>query len=152
MISFWIFPRPSSPFSHPFSHFFHLASPFSLPSFPLFSFLPPLVSFLPVSLFTPSSHNRRTDRTEKNNIQVHSATSYLIFQYLQYWYNQYFPVSSSICNTGITSIFQNLPVSVILVLPVFPRILQYLQYWYYQYFPESSGIYNPHSLPMISIF
>jgi hypothetical protein len=36
----------------------------------------------------------------KNNIQVHSATSYLIFQYLQYWYNQYFPESSSICNTG----------------------------------------------------
>jgi hypothetical protein len=37
-----------------------------------------------------------------------------IFQYLQYWYNQYFPESSGICNTGITSIFQNLPVSVIL--------------------------------------
>jgi hypothetical protein len=34
-----------------------------------------------------------------------------IFQYLQYWYYQYFPESSSICNTGITSIFQNLPVS-----------------------------------------
>jgi hypothetical protein len=33
-----------------------------------------------------------------------------IFQYLQYWYYQYFPESSSICNTGITSIFQNLPV------------------------------------------
>ena len=91
---------------------------------------------------------------EKNpNIKVHSATSYLIFQYLQYWYlNQYFPESSSICNTGITSIFQNLPVSAILVLPVFPRILQYLQYWYYQYFPESSGIYNTHILPMTSIF
>ena len=90
---------------------------------------------------------------KKPNIKVHSATSYLIFQYLQYWYlNQYFPESSSICNTGITSIFQNLPVSAILVLPVFPRILQYLQYWYYQYFPESSGIYNTHSLPMTSIF
>jgi hypothetical protein len=35
------------------------------------------------------------------------------FQYLQYWYNQYFLESSSICNTGITSIFQNLPVSAI---------------------------------------
>jgi hypothetical protein len=54
------------------------------------------------------------------------------------------PVSSSI--TGITSIFQNLPGSAILVLPVFSRIFQYLQYWYYQYFPESSGIYNPHIL------
>ena len=61
------------------------------------------------------------------NIKVHSATSYL---------------SSSICNTGITSIFQNLPVFAILVLPVFSRIFQYLQYWYYQYFPESSSICN----------
>jgi hypothetical protein len=60
------------------------------------------------------------------------------------WYNQYFPESSSIGNTDITSIFQNLPVSAILVLPVFSRICQYLQYWYYQYFPESSGIYNTH--------
>ena len=41
----------------------------------LFSFLSPLVSFLPVSLYT------------------------------QYWYYQYFPESSSICNTGMTSIF-----------------------------------------------
>ena len=65
------------------------------------------------------------------NIRVHSATSYLIFQYLQYWYYQYFPESSSICNTGITSIFQNLPVSAILVLPVFPRIFRYLQYSYF---------------------
>jgi hypothetical protein len=56
--------------------------------------------------------------------------------------DEYFPESSSICNTGITSIFQNLPVSAILVLPVFSRICQYLQYWYYQYFPESSGIYS----------
>jgi hypothetical protein len=47
-----------------------------------------------------------------------------IFQYMQYWYYQYFPESSSICNTGITSIFQNLPVSAILVLPVFPRIFR----------------------------
>ena len=52
------------------------------------------------------------------------------FQYLQYWYYQYFPESSSICNTGITSIFQNLPVSAILVLPVFSRIVQYLQFSY----------------------
>jgi hypothetical protein len=51
-----------------------------------------------------------------------------------------------IYNTGITSIFQNLPVSAILVLPVFSRIFQYLQYWYYQYFPESSDIYNTHIL------
>jgi hypothetical protein len=36
----------------------------------------------------------------------------------------------------------NLPVSAILVLPVFSRIFQYLQYWYYQYFPESSSICN----------
>ena len=87
-----------------------------------------------------------------HNIKVHSATSYLIFQYLQYWYYQYFPESSSICNTGITSIFQNLPVSAILVLPVFSRIFQYLQYWYYQYFPESSSIYNTHISAMPSIF
>jgi hypothetical protein len=33
----------------------------------------------------------------------------------QYWYKQYFPESSSICNTGITNIFQNVPVSAILV-------------------------------------
>ena len=79
---------------------------------------------------------------KKTNIKVHSATSYLIFQYLQYWYYQYFQESSSICNTGITSIFQNLSVSAILVLPVFSRIFQYLQYWYYQYFPESSSICN----------
>ena len=39
--------------------------------------------------------------------------------------------SSYICNTGITSIFQNLPVSAILVLPVFPRIFRYLQYSYF---------------------
>jgi hypothetical protein len=65
----------------------------------------------------------------------------LVIPVLQiYWYNQYFPESSSICNTGITSIFQNLPVSAILVLPVFFRIFQYLQYWYYQYFPEYFGI------------
>jgi hypothetical protein len=42
----------------------------------------------------------------------------VFYQYLsvlQYWYYQYFPESSSICNTGITSIFQNLPVSTILI-------------------------------------
>ena len=54
-----------------------------------------------------------------------------IFQYLQYWYYQYFPESSSICNTDITSISQNPPVSAILVLPVFPRIFRYLQYSYF---------------------
>ena len=48
--------------------------------------------------------------------------------------NQYFPESSSICNIGIT------------------RIFQYLQYWYNQYFPESSGICNTHILAMTSIF
>jgi hypothetical protein len=68
---------------------------------------------------------------KKPNIKVHSATSYLIFQYLQYWYNQYFPEYSSICNTGIISISQNPPVSAILVLPVFPRIFRYLQYSYF---------------------
>jgi hypothetical protein len=51
--------------------------------------------------------------------------------FVQYWYYQYFPESSSICNTGITSIFQNLPVSAILVLPVFPRIFRFLQYSYF---------------------
>ena len=85
------------------------------------------------------------------DIQTRVNQFYLILQYLQYWYNQYFPESSSIGNTDITSIFQNLPVSAILVLPVFSRICQYLQYWYYQYFPESSGIYNTHILAMTSI-
>jgi hypothetical protein len=55
---------------------------------------------------------------------------------LQYWYTilvilvfyQYLPVSG---NTGITSIFQNLPVSAILVLPVYSRIFRYLQYSYF---------------------
>jgi hypothetical protein len=58
---------------------------------------------------------------------------------LQYWYTilvipvfyQYLP-----------GILPNLPISAILVLPVFSRIFQYLQYWYYQYFPESSSICN----------
>jgi hypothetical protein len=77
------------------------------------------------------------------NGRGHTATSYLIFQYLQYWYYQYFPESSSICNTGITSIFQNIPVSAILVLPVFSRIFQYLQYWYYQYFSVSAILVLP---------
>ena len=107
--------RPSSPSTHPFSHFSHLASPFSLPFFlpPLLHSPAPSLLFPGLPIHCPSSHNRRTDRTKKNNI--HSATSYLIFQYLQYWYNQYFLESSSICNTGITSIFQNLPVSAILI-------------------------------------
>jgi hypothetical protein len=75
----------------------------------------------------------------------------------QYWYYQYFPESSSICNTGITSIFQNLPVSAILVIPVFfqnlpvsailvPAAIPVLQYWstilvitvFYQYLPVSA--------------
>jgi hypothetical protein len=68
-----------------------------------------------------------------DNMKQPAAIPVLIFQYLQYWYNQYFPESSSICNTGITSIFpesssicntgitsisQNLPVSTILVLQI----------------------------------
>ena len=98
---------------------YHISS-LHLSSFPLFS--PPLLLSPAPSLLSPglpihcpSSHNRRTDRTKKNNIQVHSTTLYLIFQYLQYWYNQYFPESSSICNTGITSISHNLPVFAILI-------------------------------------
>ena len=114
-----------------------LISPTSLhvSSFPLFS--PPLLLSLAPSLLSPglpihcpSSHNRRTNRTKTKqytstfrnfvpNLPV-SAILVLpvfsrIFQYLQYWYNQYFLESSSICNTGITSIFQNLPVSAILI-------------------------------------
>jgi hypothetical protein len=57
----------------------------------------------------------------------------------EYWSFQYCVFYNT---SGITSIFQNLPVSAILVLPVFSRIFQYLQYWYYQYFPESSNICN----------
>ena len=114
-----------------------LISPTSLhvSSFPLFS--PPLLLSLAPSLLSPglpihcpSSHNRRTNRTKTKqytstfrnfvpNLPV-SAILVLpvfsrIFQYLQYWYNQYFLESSSICNTGITSIFQNLSVSAILI-------------------------------------
>ena len=103
-----------------------------------FSFLPPLVFFLPIHC--PSSHKRRTDRTKKkqyantfrNFVSNFPVSTILvlpvfsrIFQYLQYLYNQYFLESSSICNTGMTSIFQNLAVS-----PVFPRIFRYLQYSY----------------------
>jgi hypothetical protein len=68
-----------------------------------FSFLPPLVSFLPIHC--PSSHKRRTDRTKKN-------------QYVNTFRN----------------FVSNFPVSTILVLPVFSRIFQYLQYLYNQYF------------------
>jgi hypothetical protein len=39
---------------------------------------------------------------------------------LQYWYYQYFSESSSICNTGITSISQNLPLSTILIFWQWP--------------------------------
>ena len=81
-------------------------SPFPLP--------PPLLLSPCLPIHCPSSHNRRRQDKE-NNIQVHSVTSYLIFQYLQYWYKRYFPESSSICNTGIISIFQNVAVSAILV-------------------------------------
>jgi hypothetical protein len=42
---------------------------------------------LPVSLYTVCPLITDAQRGQKNNIQVHSATSYLIFQYLQYWYN-----------------------------------------------------------------
>ena len=119
----------------PFLIFSHLASPFSLPSFffPFFSFLPPLVSCLPVSIYTvrPLITDAQTGQ-KKNNIQVHSAISYLIFQYLQYWYYQYFPESSSICNTGITSISQNLPVSAILIFwqwPVSSTIADTEKFW-----------------------
>jgi hypothetical protein len=44
----------------------------------------------------------------------------------RYWY-----YNTGTQYTGITSIFQNLPVSAILVLPVFPRIFRYLQYSYF---------------------
>ena len=134
-------------FSHPFSHFSHLDSPSPFPLFLPFLHISSAPSLLSPGLpiHYPSSHNRRTDRTKKNqyastfrnfvpNLPV-SAILVLpvfsrIFQYLQYWYNQYFlesssilqywnnqhfPESSSICNTGITSISQNLPVSAILI-------------------------------------
>ena len=95
--------------------------------------LPPLFSFLSVSLFTVRPLITDTQiGQKKNNIQVHSATSYLIFQYLQYWYNQYFPESSSICNIGITSISQNLPVSAILMFwqwPVSSSIADTGKFW-----------------------
>jgi hypothetical protein len=51
---------------------------------------------------------------------------------LQYWYYQYFPESSSICNTGITSISQNLPVSTILIFwqwPVSSSIADTGKFW-----------------------
>ena len=100
---------------------------------PLFSFLPPRFTFLPSFFFSPplllslapsllssglpihcpSSHNRRTDRTKKKQ---YTCT-----------FRNFVP---------------NLPVSAILVLPVFSRIFQYLQCWYNQYFLESSSICN----------
>ena len=69
-----------------------------------------------------SSHNRCTDRTKK--------------QYTSTFRN----------------FVPNLPVSAILVLPVFSRIFQYLQYCYNQYFPDSSSICNTHILAMTGIF
>ena len=98
---------------------------------PLFSFLSPLVSFLPVSLYTvrplitdaQTGKKKQYTSTFRNFVPNLPVSAILvlpvltrIFQYLQYWYNQYFLESSSICNTGITSIFQNLPVSAILIL------------------------------------
>jgi hypothetical protein len=70
---------------------------------------------------------------------LEDSGKYWLYQYYRYWKIRYevvectfiFPESSSICNTGITSIFQNLPVSAILVLPVFPRIFRYLKYSYF---------------------
>jgi hypothetical protein len=55
---------------------------------------------------------KRGGRNEKRGGRINSP---MIKQDMQYWYNQYFLESSSICNTGITSIFQNLPVSAILI-------------------------------------
>jgi hypothetical protein len=75
-------------------------------------------------------------------ILVQILEFYLIFQYLQYWNNQYFPESSSICNTGITRIFQNLPVSAILVLPVFPRIYYTKRIEYNSYSYVISAVHN----------
>jgi hypothetical protein len=51
---------------------------------------------------------------------------------MQYWYYQYFPESSSICNTGTTSISQNLPVSTILIFwqsPVSSSIADTGKFW-----------------------
>ena len=97
---------------------------------PLFSFLSPLVSFLPVSLYTvrplitdaQTGQKKQYTSTFRNFVPNLPVSAILvlpvfsrIFQYLQYWYNQYFLESSSICNTVITSIFQILPVSAILI-------------------------------------
>ena len=79
--------------------------------------------------------NRNTDYPPFLYQQMDNMKQPAAILVLQYWYTiLVIPVSSSICNTGITSIFQ------------------YLQYWYYQYFPESSGVYNTHILAMTSIF
>ena len=100
-----------------------LKLPFSLPLFsPPPLFLPSLLSFLPLSLYTvrplitDAQTGKKTQYTStfRNfvpNLPV-SATLVLpvfsrIFQYLQYWYDQHFLESSSICNTGITSIVQD---------------------------------------------
>ena len=94
-------------------------SPIPLPPSLLLSPAPSLLSpGLPIHC--PSTHNRRTDRTKKK---------------------QY--------TSSFRNFVPNLPVSAILVLPVFSRIFQYLQYWYYQYFPESSSICNT-GIPSIS--
>ena len=94
-------------------------SPFPFFS-PLFSILPPLVSFFPVSLYTvgplitdaQTGQKKQYTSTFRNFVPNLPVSAILvlpvfsrIFQYLQYWYNQYFLESSSICNTGITRIF-----------------------------------------------
>ena len=81
-----------------------LKLPFSLPSFfsPLFSFLPPLVSFLPVSLYTvcplitdaQTGQKNQYTSTFRNFVPNLPVSAILVL-----------PVFSSICNTGITSIF-----------------------------------------------
>jgi hypothetical protein len=65
-------------------------------------------------------NEKRGERKVKRGGRVSTILVYPVFsricQYMQYWYNQYFPEYFSICNTGITSTFQNLPVSAILVV------------------------------------
>jgi hypothetical protein len=101
-------------------------SPFPLPC--------PLLISPDLPLHCPSSHNRPTDR-KKNNIQVHSA----IFQYLQYWYNQYFqnfPVSAILEYTGHC---QNMSIAdtgrfwEILFILVLQILEDSGKYWLYQY-------------------
>ena len=109
-----------------------LISPTSLhlSPFPLFSpLLSPAPSLLSPGLpiHCPSSHNRRRQDRKKQY-----TSTFRNFVALQYWYNQYFPESSSICNTGITSVSQNLPVSAILIFwqwPVSSSIANTGKFW-----------------------